>query len=106
LARGAELAPLLRSAAVRYAVVHRTQPGAAAVESALAGLPVRYRSADLLLVELPGPVAPPPAPRRWLAAGLALAGAVLLGALCLTPSGVRSFWLLGSRGTGTGMTAD
>ena len=54
LAAGDRLPDVLRAAGVRYAVVHRTQPGAAATERALAGLPVRFSSADLLLVELPG----------------------------------------------------
>ena len=61
LAAGGRLPDLLRAEGVRYAVVHRTQPGSAATERALAGFPVRYQSRDLLLVELPGPVPDPPA---------------------------------------------
>jgi hypothetical protein len=75
VAAGERLPDLLRAAGARYAVVHRTQPGSAATERALAGLPVRYTSRDLLLVELPGPVAPSLAGRPWMAAvGLGAAG--------------------------------
>jgi hypothetical protein len=75
LAAGERLPDLLRAAGARYAAVHRTQPGSAATERALAGLPVRYTSRDLLLVELPGPVEPTPADRSWIAAvGLGAAG--------------------------------
>ena len=73
LRAGTPVPALLRSVGVRYVVVHRTQVGAAAAESALAGLPVRYRSRDLLLVELPGALASTPRPRPWLAAGLVVA---------------------------------
>jgi hypothetical protein len=77
LAAGERLPDLLRAAGARYAAVHRTQPASAAAERALAGLPVRYTSRDLLLVELPGPVAPTPADRSWIAAvGL---GAAVIG---------------------------
>ena len=54
LAAGRPLAELLREAGVAQAVVHRTQPGAAESERALAGLPVRLDTPDLLLVEIPG----------------------------------------------------
>jgi hypothetical protein len=75
LAAGGRLPDLLRAEGVRYAVVHRTQPGAAATERALAGLPVRYRGPDLLLVELPGPAADPPEDQPWRAIlGLGVAG--------------------------------
>jgi hypothetical protein len=75
LATGGRLPDLLRAEGVRYAVVHRTQPGSAATERALAGLPVRYRSPDLLLVELPGPPADPPGDQPWRAIlGLGVAG--------------------------------
>ena len=67
LAAGGRLPDVLRAAGVRYAAVHRTQPGSAATERALAGLPVLFTSKDLLLVELPGPTAPTPADRTWLA---------------------------------------
>ena len=67
LAAGGRLPDVLRAAGVRYAAVHRTQPGSAATERALAGLPVLYTSRDLMLVELPGPTAPTPADRTWLA---------------------------------------
>lgn len=83
LAAGGRLPDLLRAEGVRYAVVHRTQPGSAATERALAGLPVRYQSPDLLLVELPGPPVDPPDDQPWRAilglgvAGLA-AGAVIV----------------------------
>jgi hypothetical protein len=81
LAAGRPLSELLRTAGVRYAVVHRGQPGAAAAEAALAGLPVRLQTADLLLVELPGEVAAPPATRPWVAVlGLGLTAAALVGA--------------------------
>jgi hypothetical protein len=61
--------------------VHRTQPGSAATERALAGLPVLFTSRDLLLVELPGPTEPTPADRPWLAVvGLGVA-AMSLGAV-------------------------
>jgi hypothetical protein len=81
LAAGEPLPELLRAAGVRYAVVHRGQPGAPAAEAALAGLPVRLRTADLLLVDLPGEVATPPAPRPWVAVlGLGLTAAALVGA--------------------------
>jgi hypothetical protein len=84
LAAGRPVPDVLRAAGARYAVVHRTQPGAAAAERALAGLPVLFRSPDLLLVELPGDTAPTPPDRPWLAAvGLgaaaAGAGAVIVG---------------------------
>jgi hypothetical protein len=100
LAAGQDLAGLLRAAGVGYAVVHRTQPGAAAAEAAVAGLPVRYRSADLLLVDLPGPTGPAPRPRPDLGVGLGLAGIALLGALCVALRGIRPRGLLGSAGTG------
>jgi hypothetical protein len=81
LAAGRPLPEVLRAAGVRFAVVHRGQPGAAPVEAALAGLPVRLRTADLLLVELPGDVAAPPATRPAIAAlGLGLTAAALVGA--------------------------
>jgi hypothetical protein len=76
LAAGQRLPDVLRAAGVRYAAVHRTQPGSAATERALAGLPVLFRSPDLLLVELPGDVAPTPADRPWVAV-LGLGTAVL-----------------------------
>lgn len=76
LAAGGRLPDLLRAEGVNYAVVHRTQPGSAATERALAGLAVRYRSPDLLLVELPGPPASPPDDPLWRAIlGLGGAGA-------------------------------
>jgi len=77
LAAGDRLPDVLRAAGVRYAAVHRTQPGSAGTERALAGLPVLFSSRDLLLVELPGPVAPTPAQRPWVAVvglGAAVAG--------------------------------
>jgi len=77
LATGDRLPDVLRAAGVRYAAVHRTQPGSAGTERALAGLPVLFSSRDLLLVELPGPVAPTPAQRPWVAVvglGAAVAG--------------------------------
>jgi hypothetical protein len=78
LAAGERLTEVLRGAGVRYAAVHRTQPGSAAAERALAGLPVLFTSRDLLLVELPGPVAPSPANRPWVAlVGLGAAAAGL-----------------------------
>ena len=81
LAAGERLPDLLRSAGVRYAAVHRGQPGSAATERALAGLPVLFSSRDLLLVELPGPTGPTPGDRPWVAV-LGLGGAVLcLGAV-------------------------
>jgi hypothetical protein len=81
LATGERLPETLRAAGVRYAAVHRTQPGSAATERALAGLPVLFTSRDLLLVELPGPTAPTPADRPWLAVvGLGVA-AMSLGAV-------------------------
>jgi hypothetical protein len=81
LAAGRPLPELLRGAGVRYAVVLRNQPGAAAAEAALAGLPVRLTTTDLLLVELPGEVAAPPATRPWVAAaGLGLTAVALAGA--------------------------
>ena len=64
LAAGRPLPELLRAAGVRYAVVLRDQPGAAAAEAALAGLPVRLTTADLL-VELSGEVAAPGGPARY-----------------------------------------
>jgi hypothetical protein len=78
LAAGGRLPDVLRAAGVRYAAVHRTQPGSAATERALAGLPVLFTGPDLLLVELPGPTAPTPADRPWVAVvglGAAAAGA-------------------------------
>jgi hypothetical protein len=105
LARGDSPVPLLRAAGIRYAVVHRTQPGAGAVEAALAGLRVRFRSDDLLLVEIPGQLgaAPPTRPLLGLGLGvaaLALAGAA--GAVGAGPSGVRWHRLLRSAApTGT-----
>jgi hypothetical protein len=100
LDRGANLVGVLREAGVRYAVVHRAQPGAGAVETALTGLPVRFRSDDLLLVEIPGPLPPPARPRPLLGAGLGLAGlaglAALAGAIGVSPSSVRRRRLLGS----------
>jgi hypothetical protein len=81
LAGGRPLPELLRSAGVRYAVVLRDQPGAAEAEAALAGLPVRFRADDLLLVELPGEVAATPAARPGVAAvGLGLTALALAGA--------------------------
>jgi hypothetical protein len=77
LAAGGRLPDMLRAAGIRYAAVHRTQPGSAGTERALAGLPVLFTSRDLLLVELPGPVAPAPADRPWVAVvglGAAVAG--------------------------------
>jgi hypothetical protein len=75
LAAGGRLPDVLRAAGARYAVLHRTQPGSTATERALAGLPVLFTGPDLLLVELPGPVAPTPPDRPWLAAvGLGAAG--------------------------------
>ena len=76
LAAGDRLPDLLRAAGVRYAAVRRSQPGSAGTERALAGLPVLFSSRDLLLVELPGPVARP-AQRPWVAVvglGAAVAG--------------------------------
>jgi hypothetical protein len=96
LARGADPAGLLRTAGIRYAVVHRTQPGAGAVEAALTGLPVLFRSDDLLLVEIPGPLRPPPRPRPLLAAGLGLAGLALAGAAGVGLSSARRRRLLRS----------
>jgi hypothetical protein len=97
---GADLVGLLRAAGVRYAVVHRTQPGAGAAEAAVAGLPVRYRSTDLLLVDLPGPIGPAPRPRPILGLGLGLGAAAVIGALCLLLRGSHVPGLLGSPGTG------
>jgi hypothetical protein len=97
LARRDDLADLLRQAGVRYAVVHRRQPGAGEAEAALAELPVRYRSADLLLVELPGSLGPAGHPRPALAVGLGLATVAVTGALC---AALRTVWrrrVLGSR---------
>jgi hypothetical protein len=75
LAAGERLPDVLRAAGVRYAAVHRTQPDSAVTERALAGLPVLYAGRDLLLVSLPGPAAPIPANRPWLAwLGLGAAG--------------------------------
>jgi hypothetical protein len=84
LAAGERLPDVLRAAGARYAVVHRTQPGAAATERALAGLPVLFSSPDLLLVELPGDPAPTPPERPWVAvvglgAAAAGTGAVIVG---------------------------
>jgi hypothetical protein len=83
LAAGGRLPDVLRAAGVRYAAVHRTQPGSAETERALAGLPVLFTSRDLLLVELPGPVAPAPADRPWLAMVGLGAAATGLGAVIL-----------------------
>lgn len=81
LAAGQPLPELLRAAGVRYAVVHRGQPGSAGTEAALAGLPVRLDTADLLLVELPGAVAAAPATRPWVPVlGLGLTAVALAGA--------------------------
>lgn len=81
LAAGDRLPDLLRAEGIRYAVVHRTQPASAAAERALAGLPVRYTSADLLLVELPGPTAATPADAPWKPVlGLGVAGLATAGA--------------------------
>jgi len=99
LDRGGDLVGLLRAGGIRYAVVHRTQPGAAAAEAALAGLPVRYRSADLLLVDLPEPVGPAPRPRPILGVGLGIATAAGIGAFCRTLASNRRRRLLGSPGT-------
>ncbi|HYT10302.1 MAG TPA: hypothetical protein VEL73_06535, partial [Mycobacteriales bacterium] len=97
LAAGRPLPDLLRRAGVRYAVVHRTQPGSADAEAALAGLPVRYRSEDLLLVELSGEVSRPPPPRPWLAVvGLGLTGLAVAGAAGAVVLGSPSRRLLGS----------
>jgi hypothetical protein len=96
LDRGADLIALLRAAGIRYAVVHRTQPGAGQVEAALAGLPVRFRSDDLLLVEIPGPVGPSAPTRPLLGLGLGVAGLALAGAVCVRPSGIRRRRLLRS----------
>jgi hypothetical protein len=86
LAAGERLPDVLRAAGVRYAAVHRTQPGSAATERTLAGLPVLFSSRDLLLVELPGPTAPTPADRPWISV-IALGGAVLgLGAVIVRRS--------------------
>ena len=92
LAAGQRLPDLLRAEGVRYAVVHRSQPGAAATERALTGLPVLFRGPDLLLVELPGDVAPTRPDRPWLAVlGL---GTALLATLAVivgrTPRLLRS----------------
>ena len=92
LATGDRLPDVLRAAGVRYAAVHRTQPGSAGTERALAGLPVLFSSRDLLLVELPGPVAPTPAQRPWVAVvglGAAVAG-VGAGILRRRPRLLRS----------------
>lgn len=81
LAAGDRLPDLLRAEGIRYAVVHRTQPASADAERALAGLPVRYTSADLLLVELPGPTAATPADAPWKPVlGLGVAGLATAGA--------------------------
>ncbi|HST67783.1 MAG TPA: hypothetical protein VLM05_21610, partial [Mycobacteriales bacterium] len=94
LSAGERLPDLLRDEGVRYAVVHRTQPGATATERALAGLPIRFRSPDLLLVELPGPTADTPGDQPWRAIlGLGVAG-LAVGAVIV--SGLRR--LLFSRG--------
>jgi hypothetical protein len=92
LAAGQRLPDVLRAAGVRYAAVHRTQPDSAAAERALTGLPVLFRSPDLLLVELPGDVAPTPPDRPWVAVlGL---GTALLATLAVivgrTPRLLRS----------------
>jgi hypothetical protein len=85
LAAGGQLPAVLRDAGARYAAVDRTQPGAPAAERALAGLPVRFSSPDLLLVDLPGPTVPIPPDRPWIAV-LALAPAVLaVGAAATRP---------------------
>jgi len=99
LARGDGPVPLLRAAGIRYAVVHRTQPGAGAVEAALAGLPVRFRSDDLLLVEIPGQLAAAPPTHPLLGLGLGVAALALAGAAGAAgagPSGVRWHRLLRS----------
>ena len=96
LAAGERLPDLLRAQGVRYAVVHRTQPGSAATERALAGLPVRYRSPDLLLVELPGAPARPPGDEPWRAivglgaAGLATGAVIVSGRYRLVRSRGRN----------------
>jgi hypothetical protein len=100
LAAGGRLPELLRAEGVRYATLHRTQPGSAAAAETLAGLPVLYRSVDLLLVELTGPVAEPPADRPWPAAlGLATALLALSGAAAAMIVG-RDRGLLRSRTPG------
>jgi hypothetical protein len=81
LAAGERLPDVLRAAGVRYAAVHRTQPGSAATERALAGLPVLFTSRDLLLVELPGPTGPTPPDRPWVAVAGLGAAAVGLAAV-------------------------
>lgn len=98
LAAGRPLPELLRAAGVRYAVVQRDQPGAGAAEAALAGLPVRLRTDDLLLVELPGEVAAPPPTRPAVAVlGLGLTALALAGAATGTIRSSRSPRLLRSR---------
>ena len=97
LAAGRPLPELLRAAGVRYAVVVRGQPGTAAAEAALAGLPVRLDTADLLLVEVPGEVAAPPADRPAVAvAGLGLTAVALAGAAAGVVRTNRRRWLLRS----------
>ncbi|HEV7653770.1 MAG TPA: hypothetical protein VGP36_03405 [Mycobacteriales bacterium] len=92
IAAGQRLPDLLRANGIRYAVVHRTQPDSAATERALAGLPVLYRSPDLLLVELPGEVEPTPENEPWRAIlGLGVAG-LATGAVIVS----RASRLLGS----------
>jgi hypothetical protein len=96
LARGDDPVRLLRAAGIRYAVVHRGQPGAGRIEAALAGLPVRFSSDDLLLVEVPGPLGAAPPTRPLLGLGLGLAGLAIAGAVGMSPSGVRRRRLLRS----------
>lgn len=98
LAAGRPLPELLRAAGVRYAVVQRDQPGAAAAEEALRDLPVRFGTADLLLVELPGEVAAPPPTRPAVAVvGLGLTALALTGAAIGTIRSSRTPGLLRSR---------
>jgi hypothetical protein len=98
---GADLVGLLRAQGIRYAVVHRTQAGAGDVEAALAGLPERYRSADLLLVDLllvdrsghPAAARSRPA----LLIGIGLGAAAVGGAFCLALVSMARCRLLRSR---------
>jgi hypothetical protein len=95
-APGADVATVLAGAGARYAVVHRTQPGAAAAEAALAGLPVLFRSDDLVLVRLPGEPLPSPGYRRVLSLGLIAAGLGITGATAVMVSGIRRRRLISS----------
>jgi hypothetical protein len=95
-APGADVATVLAGAGARYAVVHRTQPGAAGAEAALAGLPVLFRSDDLLLVRLPGEPLPSPGYRRVLSLGLIAAALGITSAAAVMVNGIRRRRLVAS----------